>query len=222
MSVLDKIEKSRVDVRLADSDSEKVIVELELFSSELYEKSDYRMVWCSFPVGEWIIEHSSYFGELYDFLDYMPDVVEHTSVYVLRYFRTTFVHPNPLYRSEEYRAVVGVVLDVKSRYKALSDLYAIFRRCQKIYEKKFCNALECRMTVYWKRPKDETLYKDHEYTCVVDEELIKEFEQNYFKETAINNLPFELAAHISGCLRRFYDYRRIMKMFSCRKYRNKI
>lgn len=201
MTILDDIEESQVDIHLTVGDKDKVVVNFELFSSELYMKSSYQTLWLSFPVSNYIIEHSQYFSELYDFLDYHPDVEEHTPVYIMRYFKTTFVHPNPSYRSKEYKAVVGVVLNVRNRYRALTDLWGIYRKCLEIYEKKFINALECNMDVYWKKPKDKNLYKDYEYSYTIDSEFMEQFAVfdkygEMYVGAKVNSIPIILAGHI--------------------------
>lgn len=191
MGLLDSVGRGCVDVREAIGDNDrKVVVDLELFSAELYKASDYRMVWLSFPV-DYDSEFSKYYSnlwELYDFLDYHPDVSEHTRIYVVRYFSTTFVHPNPAYRGDvKYRAMVGVVLDVRSRYYALRALYGIQRflsKWRRLY-----------MTVYWKVPKDEHHYQDYEYNYTFSRELFRQF-NNYLNGKRVNRTAFDIAGYI--------------------------
>ena len=196
MGLLDSVGRDCVDVREVIEDNDgKVVVDLEMFSSELYKASDYRMVWLSFPV-DYDSDFNKYYSnlwELYDFLDYHPDVSEHTRIYVVRYFSTTFVHPNPAYRGDvKYRAMVGVVLDVRSRYYALRALYGIYR-----FIIRYCGRDRRLddMTVYWKIPKDEHHYEDYEYNYDIKDDLFLQFDK-YMSGEKVEKTAYDLAGFI--------------------------
>lgn len=196
MSILDNVGRGRVDVRETIEDNDgKVVVDLEMFSSELYKASDYRMVWLSHTIYKKWFDCDNYdvLNDLYDFLDYYPDVSEHTPVYIVRYFPTSFVHPNVAYRGDvNYRVMVGVKLDVRSRYYALRSLYGIYRfiirNCGR-------DGRLDGMTVYWKIPKDEHHYEDYEYNYDIKDDLFLQFDK-YMSGEKVEKTAFDLAGFI--------------------------
>lgn len=190
MSVLDNIENSRVNVQeIIEKDEDKIIFDLNICSVDLYRQSDFDTLWLSFA--SMSFKNTSAQRELYDFINFHPDVLWCSPVYTAKYYETTFVHPK-YDNSRGYRVMIGVKLYGKSAYRSMCTLYSIFMKAKRLEK---CSGrginLE-KMTVYWKRQKDVHHYKDYEYNFIVTNDLFSDF----YNE-AIDQMLFDLTSHIT-------------------------
>lgn len=187
MSLLDKIEKSRVDIRKMSDEpsSEKVIIDNELRSETIFSRHpSYRMIWLIYELNyEYKPGRLRRYDLVYDFLEYMLEVRTHTPLYVI-----------DKKSGQEYKLYVGVELDVRSKYHALRTLYGICMAIRQLRNTYFF------VDVYWKNPKDIHNYKDYEYTYQASTYMFKEFD-DYLKspdlqKAVMRKTPFDLASHI--------------------------
>ena len=190
MSVLDNIGKSRVNVReIIEKNGNKIIFDLNMRSVDLYRQSDFDTLWLSFASKTFL--KTSVQRELYDFINFHPDVLWCSPVYTVKYYETTFVHPT-YDNSKGYRVMIGVKLYGKSAYRSLCTLYSIFMEAKRLEKCSGRGINLVKMTVYWKRQKDVHHYKDYEYNFNVTNDLFS----NFYNEK-IDMTMFDLTAHIT-------------------------
>ena len=190
MSVLDNIGNSRVNVQeIIEKDEDIIIFDLNMRSVDLYIQSDFDTLWLSFASKTF--KNTGVQRELYDFINFHPDVLWCSPVYTVKYYETSFVHPT-YDNSKGYRVMIGVKLYGKSAYRSLCTLYSIFMKAKRLEKCSGRGINLVKMTVYWKCQKDNHHYKDYEYNFNVTNYLFS----NFYNEQ-IDRMLFDLTAHIT-------------------------
>ena len=147
MSVLDdNIGKSRVNVQeMIEIDEDKIIFDLNVRSVDFYVQSDYATLWLLFA--SMTFKNISARRELYDFINFHPDILWCSSVYTAKYYETTFVHPT-YDNFRGYRVMIRVKLYGKSAYRSLCTLYSIFMEAKRLEKCSGRGINLVKMTVY--------------------------------------------------------------------------
>ena len=142
MSILDKISESQVDVRnvCQDVDEQKVIWLSNVSAAELFEKYDRKLVWLDFSLdalSEEVLEDvdrvDSLFEKIYRFIDYMPSIDSQTPVFIME---PTIGSVTSMFNMR-ICGLIGIKMNVMSKYWVLRNLWSIYMAGKKIYGKEY-------------------------------------------------------------------------------------